>query len=144
MSCFFGLYFYEAKKRFLTSYFVSIEDLNWENFYVQKIGHRIFNIFIKVICSIILLFASSPAYIFYFLTRIELNPDQGRDDPSPELSLNYFLDKFVPPLIIIGINRLIIIALLSLSKFTSELGKPSQIFQVPEICFKSCFYVYFI
>lgn len=114
---------------------MSVEDLNWVNFHVPKMHHRIIRWSLKGVSSFILLFASSPASLYYFLIRVvgpkDNKPTLISDSDNP-YTISYFFSTFVPPLIIILLNRIIISLLLTVCRLKSKLGEQKSLFEVPK------------
>lgn len=117
-------------------FFVEWEDVNWMNAFQKKKGRGLFNFFFKILIFFILVFLSTPATVLNIIKQnniIDTTVLTGGDGkPESGNFLDYLLKSFLPPLIIILINRLLLLLITQLSWITSAVGESGPLFLLPE------------
>jgi hypothetical protein len=96
----------------------------------------------------ILIFISTPTVLLNIIKENAIVDTSLLTDSAPPASkdnyFDYLIKSFLPPLIIIGINRLLLIIITLLCWLISALGEPTPNFIIPKEHPQPFFFLYFL
>lgn len=104
-------------KKFSVYYFIDSNDINWSNCYIEKAKQKLQKFMIKFFLVLIFLFVSSPAALLQYIQDIKFF---ARFPYDVNTEFGYFLKTFMPTLVVILINNLIMYVLYLLSQIISD------------------------
>ena len=124
------------------------EDINWMNCFYKRQGRIILNIFFRFLIVVILLFLTTPTAFMQMIQNRNKKDSQeftqSNYKEDEDYTVNFFIKSFLPPLIIILINRLILLIIFQLSTLKSKVGKSFPFFELPRKYFESCIFLHFL
>ena len=116
-----NLSFYQKLQRFLKKKknlkiipLINEKDINWKNCYQTRSKKKMLKShLLKFLILIIILFLTTPATLLEYLIKIPFLNDLLKNNK------NFIIESFIPPLLILGINKIILIILFKISKLIS-------------------------
>jgi hypothetical protein len=141
----FKKYYEEAKNHNLKcKFFVEWNDIIWSNIKPRYKAQIFMNYLFKFLIFLLLLFLSSPAVVLNIIRQSNLidtsllAPAEANANTRNTNFFEYLLRAFLPPLIIIVINQLLLLAIVRLSILISKSREKAQIYQLSKKCFAPC------
>jgi hypothetical protein len=107
---------------FNVHFFMDYLDVNWFNCFVRKRSTVLLSYLFRVLIFLILIFLTTPAALLEFIRFNHFIKDISTAiaRESGNRVFNYFFYSYVPPLIVLLVNRLILFLLFWLSFLTSR------------------------
>lgn len=132
-----------SRPNFNVHVFMDYMDVNWFNCFVRKRTTILLTYLFKVIIFLILIFMTTPAAVLETIrfNKIISGLGDALKSESGSRVFNYIFYSYVPPLIVLLVNRLILFLLFWLSKLISRTRIPVSFLFLSNEHFKSCVFL---
>lgn len=117
----------KSQKFYLYPFIDSI-DINWSNCFIDRAPQKLRRFMIKTLIVLIFFFVSSPVAFYNMIVQNEFI---NRIYNEAHILPGFFWKTYLPSLMIILINNLLIFTIFTLSKLTSRLGNEPEILALP-------------
>ena len=130
---------------FNVHFFMDYLDINWYNCFVKKQSNLIFTWILRFILFFILIFLTTPAAFLEIMrfNQLVTNLTSFLNPENNNRIFKYIFFSYIPPLIVLGVNNVILFLIFRLSNLKSTVGKSKSFFVIPDEYFESGIFLLF-